>query len=107
VERMKTAHAAGFDHLQWEKLWFQMGSIQFWYNDLDQSLEYMKRVSDNAEDVDLSTGVTAWLRTGQIYDMKQRRAEAVAAYKKAIAYAPQAEAAQESRKYLSTPYRRM
>ena len=47
------------------------------------------------------------LRMGQIYDMKQRRAEAVAAYKKAIAYAPQAEAAQESRKYLSAPYRRM
>jgi len=39
--------------------------------------------------------------------MKHRRADAVAAYKKAIAYAPQAEAAQESRKYLSTPYRRM
>jgi hypothetical protein len=39
--------------------------------------------------------------------MKQRRAEAVAAYRKAIAFAPQAEAAQESRKYLSTPYRRM
>ncbi len=44
---------------------------------------------------------------GQIYDMKHRRAEAIEAYKKAIAYAPQAEAAQESRKYLSTPYRRM
>jgi hypothetical protein len=44
---------------------------------------------------------------GQIYDMKQRRGEAVDAYRKAIAYAPQAEAAQESRKYLSSPYRRM
>jgi hypothetical protein len=39
--------------------------------------------------------------------MKHRRAEALAAYKKAIAYAPDAEAAQESRKYLSQPYRRM
>jgi tetratricopeptide (TPR) repeat protein len=106
VERMKTAHAAGFDHLQWEKLWFQMGSIQFWYNDLDQSLENMKRVTANAEDVDLSTGVTAWLRTGQIYDMKQRRKEAVDSYRKAIAFAPEADAAQESKKYLTTPYRR-
>jgi hypothetical protein len=44
---------------------------------------------------------------GQIYDMKQRRQEAVEAYRKAIAYAPQAEAAQESRKYLAAPYRRM
>jgi len=47
------------------------------------------------------------LRMGQIYDMKQRRTEAIAAYKKAIAYAPEAEAAQESKKYLSTPYRRL
>jgi hypothetical protein len=30
----------------------------------------------------------------------------VDAYKKAIAYAPQAEAAVESKKYLSAPYRR-
>ena len=59
------------------------------------------------EDVDLNTGVHAYLRMGQIYDMKKRRAEAIEAYKKAIAYAPQAEAAQESRKYLATPYRRM
>jgi putative heme iron utilization protein len=67
----------------------------------------MKKVAAASEDVDLNTGVQAFLRMGQIYDMKQRRAEAVAAYRKAIAYAPQAEAAQESRKYLATPYRRM
>jgi len=102
VERMKTARSPGF-----EKLWFQMGSIQFWYNDLDQSLENMKRVTAHAEDVDLSTGVIAWLRMGQIYDMKQRRKEALDAYRKAIAHAPEADAAQESKKYLTTPYRRM
>jgi tetratricopeptide (TPR) repeat protein len=107
VERLKNAHAPGFDRLPWEKLWFQEGSIQFWYNDLDQSLENMKRVTAKADEVDLNTGVMAWLRMGQIYDMKKRRNEAVEAYRKAIAYAPQAEAAQESKKYLSTPYRRM
>jgi len=107
VERLKTAHAPGFDRLPWEKIWFQMGSIQFWYNDLDQSLVNMKRVTAKADEVDLNTGVLAWLRMGQIYDMKQRRNEALEAYRKAIAYAPEAEAAQESRKYLSTPYRRL
>ncbi|HXA52426.1 MAG TPA: tetratricopeptide repeat protein [Candidatus Acidoferrum sp.] len=107
VERLKNAHTPGFDRLPWEKLWFQEGSIQFWYNDLDQSLENMKRVTARADDVDLNTGVMAWLRMGQIYDMKQRRAEAMEAYRKAIAYAPQAEAAQEAKKYLSTPYRRI
>ena len=107
VARLKRSHAPGFDRVPWEKIYYQEGSIEFWYNDLDRSLENMKKVTASPEEVDLNTGVQAWLRTGQIYDMKQRRAEAIVAYKKAIAYAPQAEAAQESRKYLSTPYRRM
>jgi tetratricopeptide (TPR) repeat protein len=107
VARLKAAHAPGFERLPWEKIYFQKGSIQFWYNDLDHSLENMQKVAAAAADVDLNTGVLAYLRMGQIYDMKHRRAEAVEAYKKAIAYAPQAEAAQESRRYLSTPYRRM
>ena len=107
VERLKIAHAPGYDRLPWEKVWFQEGSIQFWYNDLDQSLENMRRVTAKADDVDLNTGVLAWLRMGQIYDMKHRRNEALEAYHKAIDYAPQAEAAQESRRYLDTPYRRM
>jgi hypothetical protein len=69
----------------------------------------MKKVADASasDDMDLNTGVSAWLRLGQIYDLKHRRAEALAAYQKAIAYAPEAEAAQESRRYLSQPYRRM
>jgi tetratricopeptide (TPR) repeat protein len=107
VVRLKQSHAPGFDRVPWEKIYYQEGSIEFWYNDLDRSLENMKKVAAASEEVDLNAGVQALLRMGQIYDMKQRRAEAIAAYKKAIAYAPQAEAAQESRKYLSTPYRRM
>jgi tetratricopeptide (TPR) repeat protein len=107
VARLKRSHAPGYDRVPWEKIYYQEGSIEFWYNDLDRSLENMKKVTASSEEVDLNTGVQAWLRTGQIYDMKQHRAEAIAAYRKAIAFAPQAEAAQESRKYLSTPYRRM
>jgi tetratricopeptide (TPR) repeat protein len=107
VTRLKQNHAPGFDRVPWEKIYYQQGSIQFWYRDLDRSLENMKKVAAGGDDVDLNTGVQARLRMGQIYDMKQRRAEAIAAYQKAIAYAPQAEAAQESRKYISTPYRRM
>jgi tetratricopeptide (TPR) repeat protein len=107
VAQLKTRHAPGYDRLPWEKIYFQEGTIQFWYNDLDRALENMKKVAAASEEVDLNTGVSAYLRMGQIYDMTHRRAEALEAYRKAIAYAPQAEAAQESRKYLSTPYRRM
>jgi len=46
------------------------------------------------------------LRIGQIYDLTHRRQLAMEAYKKAIAYAPEADAAQEAKKYLGEPYRR-
>ncbi len=107
VAQLKARHAPGYDRVPWEKIYFQEGTIEFWYNDLDRALENMKKVAAASAEVDLNTGVYAYLRMGQIYDMTHRRAEAVEAYRKAIAYAPQAEAAQESRKYLSTPYRRM
>ena len=106
IARLKARHAPGFDRLPWEKIWFQAGTIQFWYRDLDRALENMKKVTAGGDELDLNTGVQAWLRMGQIYDMTGRRPQALEAYRKAIAYAPQAEAAQESRKYLSTPYRR-
>jgi tetratricopeptide (TPR) repeat protein len=107
VARLKARHEPGYDRVPWEKIYFQEGTIEFWYNDLERALENMRKVAAASQEVDLNTGVSAYLRMGQIYDMTHRRAEAVEAYRKAIAYAPQAEAAQESRKYLSTPYRRM
>jgi hypothetical protein len=43
---------------------------------------------------------------GQIYDMTHRHTQAIEEYEKAIAFAPQAEAAKESRRYISSPYKR-
>jgi tetratricopeptide (TPR) repeat protein len=106
VTRLKQSHSPGFDHLSWERIYYQQGSIQFWYRDLDASLENLKKVTAHPDEVDLNTGALAFLRMGQAYDMKQRRSEALDAYRKAIAYAPQADAATEARKYLSTPYKR-
>ncbi len=103
---LKTRHAPGFDRLPWEKIYYQEGVIQFWYRDLDQALENLGKVAAHASEVDLSTGAYTYLRMGQIYDMTHRRALAVESYRKAIAYAPEADAAQEAGKYISTPYHR-
>jgi tetratricopeptide (TPR) repeat protein len=106
IAAMKQNGFAGFSTVPWEKIYFSIGNIQFWYNDLDRALENLKKVTSSRTEVDLNTGVLAWMRVGQIYDMKNRRNEAIDAYKRAIAFAPQAEAAKESRGYMSSPYRR-
>lgn len=106
VAEMKRQDLPGYAQVPWEKIYFQLGNIQFWYRDLDGALENMKRVTSSRNEVDLNTGVLAWMRMGQIYDMTNRRSEAIEAYKRAIAFAPQAEAAKESRGYMSSPYRR-
>ena len=106
VVDMKKAGLPGYAGVPWEKIYFQLGNIQFWYNDLDRALDNLKKVTASHNEVDLNTGVLAWMRVGQIYDMKKRRSDAIEAYKHAIAFAPEAEAAKESRGYISSPYRR-
>lgn len=107
LARAKAAHTAGLDRVSWEKIYFQEGTIQFWYRDLDHSLDNLKKVTAAPDNLDLNTGAFAYLRIGQIYDMTRHRDEAIFAYKKCIAFAPEADAARESRKYLAAPYRRL
>ena len=106
VAQLKTQGAPGYARVPWESIYYQLGTIQFWSNDLEAALANMQKVTAHADDVDLNTGVLAWMRVGQIYDLTQRHGLAVEAYKKAMAYAPEAEAARESRRYISAPYRR-
>jgi len=102
--RLKRTHAPGFEQMPWEKVYYQEGSIEFWYRDEDHALENLQKVAAGIDNVDLNTGAYTYLRIGQIYDMTHRRAQAVEYYKKAIAYEPQADGAAQSRKYLATPY---
>jgi len=107
LSRAKAARTPGLDRVTWEKIYFQEGTIQFWYRDLDHSLANLNKVAAAADNLDLNTGAFAYLRIGQIYDMTRRRDQAISAYKKCIAFAPEADAARESRKYLAAPYRRL
>jgi tetratricopeptide (TPR) repeat protein len=106
IRALKTRRAPGYDRLAWEKVWFEEGTIQFWYRDFDQALENLKRVAEHSEDVDLNTGSYALLRIGQIYDLTKRRDLAIQWYRKAVAFSPDADASEEARKYLSNSYRR-
>ena len=107
IARLKSGHASGYDRVPWEKVYFQEGTIEFWYRDLDRALAHLQQVAAASDRIDLNTGAYAYLRIGQIYDLTHRRWQALEAYRKGIAYAPQAEAAQESRRYLTAPYQRL
>ena len=106
LERQKRSGASGYAQLKMEKICYAEGTIQFWYNDLDTALANMKQAAAAAEELDLNTGVLAWLRLGQIYDLKGQRGLAMEAYRHAMAFAPDSDAARESRQYLAAPYRR-
>lgn len=106
IERLKRTGAPGYAGLQQEKIDFARGTVQFWYRDYDDALQNMLRVSAAAATLDLNTGVTAWLRVGQIYDLKGDRAAAKKAYQAAIRYAPLAAQARDAKRYLSSPYKR-
>jgi Flp pilus assembly protein TadD len=106
VEKLKRAGAPGYDHLPYEKIWYFCGILHFWYNNLDVAIANLERVTARAEELDLNTGVMAWMRLGQSYDLKGEREKARTAYREAMEYAPESEVAKESRGYLRSAYRR-
>ena len=106
VETNKNAKAPGYASLPIEKIQFERATIQFWYRDLEPALYNFKRVTARPAELDLNTGVLAYMRQGQIYDMQNRHNLAVPEYKAAIGFAPEAEAAKECRRYIASPYKR-
>jgi tetratricopeptide (TPR) repeat protein len=106
LRALKNAGSPSLAGLPAQKIDFAEGNIEFWYNDLDAALADIRRATAGAEDLDLNTGVLAWMRLGQIYDLKGQRSLAVGAYGHAIQFAPDSEAAREARRYLDAPYQR-
>ncbi len=106
IEDLKRSGYPAFKVVLPEKVYFARGTIQFWYRDFDDALANFKRVVSKAQDLDLNTGTFAWLRLGQIYDLKGRRTEAVEAYGNAVRLAPESDAAKMSSHYIAAPYKR-
>ncbi len=107
IWELRRTGAPGFTELMPEKIDYLEGNMLFWYNDLDPALDHMKKATAKSGELDLNTSVMSWMRLGQIYDLQRRRGPAIAAYRKAIAAAPQSEVAKESKSYISKPYLRL
>ncbi len=106
VEKLRRAGSPGYAQVPEAKIRYTRGNLLFWYDELDQALADMRAVTAKADQLDLNTGVYAWLRLGQIYDMKRMRKEALEAYRQTMAYAPDSDAAREARAYTSNRYLR-
>jgi tetratricopeptide (TPR) repeat protein len=109
IAKRKEENSPGYARIPWEKIYFETGNLEFWFNDLDRALENLQKVTSTPaqlKELDLNTGVVALMRQGQIYDLQNRHNLAVKVYQQAIRFAPEAEAARESQHYINAPYRR-
>jgi tetratricopeptide (TPR) repeat protein len=106
VDDLRRNGAPGFQKLLPEKIKYLRGNLLFWYGDLDASLADLKQVTQNAVAVNLGTAVMAWLRLGQVYDLKGNHKQAMEAYRETMKTAPESAAAAEAKSYMSNPYRR-
>lgn len=106
LEDLKRKNPPGYNRMDVAKIHYARGNLLFWYRDYDGALLSLSQVTPRANQIDPNTGMNAWLRTGQCYDMKGQRAKAAQAFKQAVAGAPDSDAGKEARKYLTSPYRR-
>jgi tetratricopeptide (TPR) repeat protein len=109
IAKMKQENVSGYERLPWEKIYYETGNLQFWFDDLDKALENLRKVTATPEqlkELDLNTGVLALMRQGQIYDLQNRHNLAIRAYQDAVKFAPAADAARECQHYINSPYTR-
>jgi tetratricopeptide (TPR) repeat protein len=109
IRSRKDHNLLGYARIPSEKIYYETGNLMFWFNDLDRSLQNLRKVTGSREqlkELDLNTGALAFMRQGQIHDLQNRHDLAAAAYQQAIQFAPDAEAAKESQKYIDNPYKR-
>ena len=106
VEKLKALNTPTLAALPIEKVYYFRATVQFWYRDLNEAAVNFQRVAAKAGELDPNTGVTAWMRLGQTYDLLGKREEAKLAYRKAIEYAPGSYRAREAENYLRSAYKR-
>jgi tetratricopeptide (TPR) repeat protein len=106
LEDLRRTGAPGYRNIAPEKIEYFKGNLLFWYGDLDPALTSLQQVVQKSQELDLNTVVMAWLRLGQVYDLKGERSEAIKAYRQTMGAAPESEAAAEAKGYIANPYKR-
>ena len=106
MDDLKRQGAPGLKSLPAGKIQYARGNLLFWYRDYAGALENLAKVAASVGDVDVNTGMNAWMRMGQAYDVMGKRSQARAAYAEAVKAAPESDAGKESKRYLESAYKR-
>ena len=106
VDHLREEGAPGYKNIPQEKIAYLRGNLLFWYNDLAPALIDLMDATRKADELDLNTAVMAWLRLGQVYDLRGEHQAAIGAYREAEKVAPNSAPALEAKGYISSPYRR-
>ncbi len=105
LEGMRRNGAPGYQRVPIGKIRYTRGNLLFVFNDLDRALEELKAASAEGG-LSAPAAGNAWLRIGQIYDLKSQRTQAVAAYQQAIKIVPDSDIADQAKGYISSRYKR-
>ncbi len=103
IEELRRAKAAGYQQLTEARVHYARGGILMAFNDLDKACDEVKIATGSSEG---SAAGSAWLRLGQIYDLKGQRQQAVEAYRQAMRIAPETDVAEQAKTLVSTKYKR-
>lgn len=104
IEKLKKSGAPGFRTLPEARIQFARGNMLFWFKDFKGATRELEQATEHAGDLDPNSGPSAWLRLGQCYDIKGRRADAVHCYEQATAFTPSSDPAKEARKYIDEAF---
>lgn len=106
LDELRRARAPGFQQLPEAKIHYTRAGLLLQWNDLDQALGEIRNATANASTLDTPSAGGAWLRLGQIYDLKGQRREAIAAYREAMRVAPDSQAAEQAKSHIIWRYKK-
>jgi tetratricopeptide (TPR) repeat protein len=106
MDELRRTGAPGFKALPEANIHYTRGGVLMQFNDLDKACDELKIATTNAAPMETSYAGSAWLRLGQIYDLKGQRQQAVEAYRQAMRVAPETDAAEQAKSLVSTKYKK-